>query len=160
MGRRIRIVSRDTNLCARGAIEKTMCPPSSCPPGSRLSDVANIPTQAAIAVGCKQHAIKRQGCRSTHADPSTPANDARTERSTDSQVHNRLAEAGDASASTIPAKPRALPRATTNPAIGPAIPISNNAVRERIGERIRMTAPMVPIRVGAGMKNGSVAYTP
>ena len=47
--------------------------------------------------------------------------------------------------------------ATTNPAMGPAIPISNSAVRERILERITITAPMVPIRVGMGIKNGSVA---
>ena len=49
---------------------------------------------------------------------------------------------------------------SSNPAIGPAIPISNNAARERIGALIRITAPSVPINVGAGMKNGSVARTP
>ena len=49
--------------------------------------------------------------------------------------------------------------AKTNPAIGPAIPMSNNACRERIGDLIRMNAPMVPISVGAGTKKGSVAYT-
>ena len=36
--------------CARGFSAKTICPPSSCPPGRRFSAVANIPTQAAIAV--------------------------------------------------------------------------------------------------------------
>ena len=50
--------------------------------------------------------------------------------------------------------------ATTNPAIGPAMPISNNAARERIGALIRITAPNVPINVGAGIKKGSVARTP
>ena len=50
--------------------------------------------------------------------------------------------------------------ATTNPAIGPAIPISKSAARERIGERMRMNAPSVPINVGAGMKKGNVAFTP
>jgi hypothetical protein len=33
-------------------------------------------------------------------------------------------------------------------------------VRERIGERMRMKAPSVPINVGAGMKKGKVAWTP
>jgi hypothetical protein len=47
--------------------------------------------------------------------------------------------------------------ATTNPAIGPAIPMSNKALRDRMGDRMRMTAPIVPIKVGIGMKNGSVA---
>jgi len=37
--------------------------------------------------------------------------------------------------------------------------MSNNACRERIGDLIRMNAPMVPISVGAGTKKGSVAYT-
>ena len=32
-------------------------------------------------------------------------------------------------------------RATTNPAMGPAIPMSNNAQRERMGDRMRITAP-------------------
>ena len=50
--------------------------------------------------------------------------------------------------------------ATANPAIGPAIPMSNSAARERIGALIRITAPNVPISVGAGIKNGSVARTP
>ncbi len=50
--------------------------------------------------------------------------------------------------------------ATMNPAIGPAIPMSNSADRERIAERIQINAPNVPINVGAGIKNGSVAYTP
>ena len=49
--------------------------------------------------------------------------------------------------------------ATTNPAIGPAMPMSNSAARERMGERMRMNAPNVPISVGAGMKKGSVAQT-
>ena len=47
--------------------------------------------------------------------------------------------------------------ATRNPAIGPAMPMSNSACRERIGDLMRMTAPNVPISVGAGMKYGSVA---
>ena len=50
--------------------------------------------------------------------------------------------------------------ATTNPAIGPAMPMSNNAARERIGALMRITAPRVPINVGAGIKKGSVARTP
>ena len=40
------------------------------------------------------------------------------------------------------------------------MPMSNNAARERILDRIKMTAPMVPIGVGAGMKKGSVARIP
>jgi hypothetical protein len=50
--------------------------------------------------------------------------------------------------------------ATRKPAIGPAIPMSNSAVRERIGERIRMNAPIVPNILGNGMKKGRVALTP
>ena len=60
-------------------------------------------------------------------------------------------------------KGRAMSRtaiATTNPAIGPAMPMSNSCARERMGERMRMNAPKVPISVGAGIKNGRVAFTP
>ena len=39
--------------CANGALGA----PSSCPPGNRFSDVANIPTHAAIAVGCSSIAV-------------------------------------------------------------------------------------------------------
>src|ERR1044072_3768502 len=51
--------------------------------------------------------------------------------------------------------------ATTNPASGPANPISNSARRDGIGERILINAPNVPVKNngGAGMKNGSVALT-
>ena len=49
--------------------------------------------------------------------------------------------------------------AKKNPAIGPAIPISNKARREGMGDLILMNAPRVPINVGAGTKKGSVAYT-
>ena len=45
--------SRVIRLCAWGATAYTMCPPSSCPPGIRFRAVANMPTQAAIAIGCK-----------------------------------------------------------------------------------------------------------
>ena len=50
--------------------------------------------------------------------------------------------------------------ATTKPAMGPAIPISNNVARERMGDRMRMNAPNVPMSVGAGIRKGRVAYTP
>jgi hypothetical protein len=50
--------------------------------------------------------------------------------------------------------------ATTNPAIGPAAAMSNNALRDGIAPRIRITAPSVPTNIGGpGMKNGSVAGT-
>ena len=47
----------------------------------------------------------------------------------------------------------------TNPASGPAIPMSNRIFFERIADRMRMNAPSVPISVGAGIKNGSVTST-
>lgn len=50
--------------------------------------------------------------------------------------------------------------ATTNPASGPAMPMSNSARRVGIGERMRMTAPKVPMRGGPGRKWGQVAHTP
>ena len=43
-----------------------------------------------------------------------------------------------------------------NPAIGPAIPISNNAARDGIGLLIRINAPSIPIRLGNGTKKGGV----
>ena len=49
--------------------------------------------------------------------------------------------------------------ATTNPAMGPAMPMSNKQRLESTAERIRMKAPMVPIRVGAGMKYGRETST-
>ena len=60
------------------------------------------------------------------------------------------------------AKPTAIiGMATATPASGPAAPISNNARFERNGERILMTAPNVPIKIGMpGMKYGSVTSTP
>ena len=46
------------------------------------------------------------------------------------------------------------------PAMGPAIPMSNNARRVGNAWRIRITAPSVPAIDGNGMKKGSVASTP
>src|SRR5207302_1970064 len=46
-------VSHETTRWMRGASAYTMCPPSSCPLGSKFSAVANIPTHAAMAVGCR-----------------------------------------------------------------------------------------------------------
>ena len=53
-------------------------------------------------------------------------------------------------------------RQTTNPSSGPAMPMSKSARRSGNGLRIRMNAPSVPtrLRMGAGMKNGTVALTP
>jgi hypothetical protein len=51
-------------------------------------------------------------------------------------------------------------KARTNPAIGPAMPMSKSTARERKGDLMRMNAPNVPISVGKGIKNGSVAETP
>ncbi len=45
-------------------------------------------------------------------------------------------------------------KATRNPTKGPEAPTSNSARVDRIGERIMMNAPNVPISVGAGIKNG------
>jgi len=42
--------------------------------------------------------------------------------------------------------------AIRNPTTGPARPTSNNARRVVIGERMRMNAPNVPNKVGAGMQ--------
>ena len=50
--------------------------------------------------------------------------------------------------------------ATMNPAIGPAIPISNSIRFCGIGSRMRMNAPIVPVSsTGTGMKKGSDAST-
>jgi hypothetical protein len=50
--------------------------------------------------------------------------------------------------------------ATTNPAIGPAMPMSNSMCLVGIASRIRMNAPSVPVSGrGAGRKNGSDAST-
>jgi hypothetical protein len=48
---------------------------------------------------------------------------------------------------------------SANPASGPAMPISNRIRFEKIADRMRMKAPSVPMSVGAGRKNGSVAST-
>ena len=52
-GSMTKIVAREIQRCQRGKIENTMWPPSSCPTGSRFSAVANIPTHAARATGCR-----------------------------------------------------------------------------------------------------------
>ena len=50
--------------------------------------------------------------------------------------------------------------ATTKPAIGPAMPMSNNATLFGMRDLMRMNAPSVPVRTtGAGRKNGRVATT-
>ena len=50
--------------------------------------------------------------------------------------------------------------ATRNPAIGPAIPMSNSIRLDGIGSLMRMNAPIVPVsRNGTGMKNGRDAST-
>jgi hypothetical protein len=50
--------------------------------------------------------------------------------------------------------------ATRNPAIGPAMPMSNSIRFSGIGSRMRMNAPSVPkIEIGIGRKNGSDAST-
>jgi hypothetical protein len=50
--------------------------------------------------------------------------------------------------------------ATTKPAIGPAIPMSNSIRLLGIGSRMRMKAPSVPVSTsGKGRKNGSDAST-
>ena len=40
--------------CHRLLSDRKMCPPSSCPAGSKLSEVANNPTHAARATGCNK----------------------------------------------------------------------------------------------------------
>ena len=71
-----RMVSRETMRCARGPREKTMCPPSSCPPGSRFRAVANIPSPGRNRNGMKitaWQAAKPAAC----AQPSVRAARAR-----------------------------------------------------------------------------------
>ena len=63
--------------------------------------------------------------------------------------------------STVPGIPSAITRtATTNPASGPAAPISSRAVRLRGSARSRMMAPSVPKANGKGMKYGRVWSIP
>jgi hypothetical protein len=50
--------------------------------------------------------------------------------------------------------------ATRYPAIGPAMPTSINARREGMRERMRITAPAVPLSVGAGKTYGQEALMP
>ena len=52
--------------------------------------------------------------------------------------------------------------AMTSPAIGPAAPTSNKALRSEMGVFIRITAPNVPSVMigGTGMKYGSETSTP
>ena len=59
----------------------------------------------------------------------------------------------------IPTQEIAAARA--RPASGPAAPMSSNARRVGMTDRIRMTAPIVPKgeRIGSGMKKGSDAST-
>ena len=72
------------------------------------------------------------------------------------------------SGSTIPTRDHCRPRsragiATTSPASGPATAMSKSEFRSRAGDRMRITAPMVPNRKiggGAGMKNGRLTDAP
>ena len=51
--------------------------------------------------------------------------------------------------------------ATTNPAIGPAMPMSKSATLVGMRDRIRMNAPSVPVNgSGAGRKYGGDTSTP
>jgi len=47
----------------------------------------------------------------------------------------------------------------TRPASGPLAPMSNSAFRSGIRPFMRMTAPIVPMRLGNGMKYGRLAFT-
>ncbi len=72
------------------------------------------------------------------------------------------------SGSTIATRDHCRPRsragiATTSPASGPATAMSKSELRSRAGDRMRITAPMVPNRKsggGAGMKNGRLTDAP
>ena len=55
---------------------------------------------------------------------------------------------------------RVIGIASTTPASGPAAPISNKALRLGINGDMRIKAPIVPNKNGAGMKYGSEAGTP
>ncbi len=62
--------------------------------------------------------------------------------------------------SASPVKSRGT--ATTNPAIGPAMPMSNSAILSGIRDLMRMNAPSVPVMNGiggTGRKYGRVAST-
>src|SRR6476646_2071776 len=54
---RIPMLNNETGRCQRGLTAKIIWPPSSWPPGNKFSDVASIPTQAAIAMGCRYSAL-------------------------------------------------------------------------------------------------------
>ena len=105
-----------------------MWPPSSWPPGNRLSAVANIPTHAAAPWDEDKLAQRQCGTAMIRSNNSCHAVH---------QVKNQQEIPSCSSDGPMPAamgceRHMATQRgtATTNPAIGPAIPMSNSAARE------------------------------
>ena len=122
-----------------------MWPPSSWPIGNRFSAVASRPNQAAKPIGCRMIAwpsgsapqINHAAALNSSGSPSMrpPASSSGI---------------GVTRESTRP--PNSAGTATMKPAIGPAAPTSKSIALVGIRWRMRMKAPMVPARNGAGRK--------
>ncbi len=145
-----RSVSRARSVCRRLEIANTMCPPSSCPTGKRFIAVTRRPNHPAIMEGI--------------ADERPPFGNRPVEERDENPHEERISE-DEVLSRDLGKRLHASRRDTVgqngkgdeNPAIGPAMPMSKRARRPGRGDFIRMTAPIVPKRNGAGMNSGSVA---
>ena len=94
-----------------------MWPPSSWPTGNRLSDVASNPNQAANPIGCRTSVwVSGSGPQKTH--------DASFSRSGSPRNKPASGCSGTTCDNEMPMKSAGT--ATRNPAMGPAMPMSNN----------------------------------
>jgi hypothetical protein len=120
--------------------------------GKRLNDVTSTPTHPAKATGCKKTSWpagtrgKRKNMMIFRSRGSPKTIDS--SRGREGRTLDRARPAINAG------------RARMNPVKGPATPISKSSFLRVMGDLIRIKAPRVPMRVGAGMKYGSVALIP
>jgi len=147
---------RRDRLLSRAEHRRTMCPPSSWPTGRRLSRVKNIPTQPPITTGCavspgSSYAV---GCPIRSA--IIPKSGGLLNRIT---VPDALAISAGTRSGSRESPIVSDDDSRDQPAIGPATPMSNRALREGIRPRIRMIAPRVPNGNTNGMTYGSETST-
>ena len=131
-----------------------MCPPSNCPTGRRFKAVTNNPTQPAKAMGCR--IISWPSGRCPNIIFSISENNMELPRGITGPSISEITATFDNLSPII-----IVGIVRTKPTKGPAIPMSNKALRLGIIPFILITAPKVPKgERGKGIKKGRVTSTP
>ena len=112
--------------------------------GNQVERGDKSPTQLAIRIGWGSR-LSMGGTRGTQAASSRSNGDRQWLVKLNQRRRRALPAGRESRMPTI-----VVGSATRYPAIGPAMPTSISARREGMRERMRITAPAVPLRVGAG----------